>query len=482
MCATKKPSVLIPGRSPRSAGRAPRTRRFRERLRGCRQALAVNRTAARRVGRIKMSRGRHGDFVKIAGVASRPPWCAGASPRDSASRCSAWSDPGDHDQRRDDPARPAAEAGGIASPAARASSCSRRACASTARPRRGAGASCTTATSSRRAARAVRVVAARRDGPSGMLRLVRGLLLGAAAAAVARGRGRPVDRVGGGGSADGTGAAAIATPTPASAPRGIAGRIRTGICGSPSRLRRPTEIGDRHDGRRGERARLATDRPVGAGDDHHGRSAGRCGSPRIGRSASVADRHGIATASPTLQGGDIHAPRGVAVDSLGNVWATVLTSVDPQIRGACRRPTPGPGTTLRRLPETRLPRIDRHRASTARRCGSPSQADQAVASITQTGAVTQYPLSDLGLSNTFTLGNLLLGPDGNLWVGIVPTADHHRKRRARPWAGVREHGNHRQRRLPRADRPVPGRSRGRHDRLPAAGDVEREPSRARLRA
>lgn len=44
---------------------------------------------------------------------------------------------------------------------------------------------------------------------------------------------------------------------------------------------------------------------------------------------------------------------------------------------------------------------------------------EAVASITQAGAVTQYPLGDY---TNGTLGNIVLGPDGNLWVGVSPSA------------------------------------------------------------
>lgn len=245
---------------------------------------------------------------------------------------------------------------------------------------------------------------------------MRGFLLGAAAAAVAVAAGvLGWTALAGADPPIGT-ASSFATPTLASAPLGIAG-------GSDGNLWF-TESAPSAD-------RIGTATPAGVVSEPVG-ATGLSGPATITKGAAgtmwftenravgeVGTATGIATASPTLQGGDIHAPRGVAVDSLGNVWATVLTSVDPQIEELAP-PYTGPWKTAATLAREALP------GSIATGPDGltmwfTDQADQAVASITQTGAVTQYPLSDLGLSNTFTLGNLLVGPDGKLWVGIVPT-------------------------------------------------------------
>jgi streptogramin lyase len=41
-------------------------------------------------------------------------------------------------------------------------------------------------------------------------------------------------------------------------------------------------------------------------------------------------------------------------------------------------------------------------------------------SITQDGTVTPYPLSMISIDGPVKMGNIVLGPDGNLWVGVAP--------------------------------------------------------------
>jgi len=46
-----------------------------------------------------------------------------------------------------------------------------------------------------------------------------------------------------------------------------------------------------------------------------------------------------------------------------------------------------------------------------------------VGSITQNRAVTEYPLAAISISAPVSMGNIVLGPDGNLWVGVAPVAE-----------------------------------------------------------
>jgi hypothetical protein len=43
-----------------------------------------------------------------------------------------------------------------------------------------------------------------------------------------------------------------------------------------------------------------------------------------------------------------------------------------------------------------------------------------VGSVTQGGTVTEYPLTAASIDQSVLIGNIVLGPDGNLWVGVVP--------------------------------------------------------------
>jgi hypothetical protein len=48
------------------------------------------------------------------------------------------------------------------------------------------------------------------------------------------------------------------------------------------------------------------------------------------------------------------------------------------------------------------------------------EGTDSVGSVTQNGAVTEYPLSTISIDQPVLMGDIVLGPDGNVWVGVVP--------------------------------------------------------------
>jgi streptogramin lyase len=124
--------------------------------------------------------------------------------------------------------------------------------------------------------------------------------------------------------------------------------------------------------------------------------------------------NGTATQSPTLPGGDIHRPGGVAVDSKGNAWVTIATSsVTPlvaELDNGRWTPTGGPLATGA-LPESIVAGPDGNMWFSevgADKIGrlNPGSTPPSSAVIT----LFTPPVSG-------TLGNIVVGPDGNLWVG-----------------------------------------------------------------
>ncbi len=127
---------------------------------------------------------------------------------------------------------------------------------------------------------------------------------------------------------------------------------------------------------------------------------------------------GTATQSPTLPGGDIHRPGGVAVDAQGNAWVTIASSsTDPLIAELDNgRWTPtGGALAFGALPESIVAGPDGNMWFAevgADRIGrlDPGSTPPSSAVIT----LFTPPVSG-------TLGNLVVGPDGNLWTGSQGT-------------------------------------------------------------
>jgi virginiamycin B lyase len=105
---------------------------------------------------------------------------------------------------------------------------------------------------------------------------------------------------------------------------------------------------------------------------------------------------------------------GIATDSSGDVWVTQRVS---QV-GVVEIPPPytAPHQTIA-LPDGTDPQ-----SITAGADGQTMWVTEpgahAVASVSQGGVVQQHSLA--GINVTGTLGTIVLGPDGNLWVGVVP--------------------------------------------------------------
>jgi streptogramin lyase len=128
--------------------------------------------------------------------------------------------------------------------------------------------------------------------------------------------------------------------------------------------------------------------------------------------------NGTVTQSPTLPGGDIHRPGGVAVDSQGNAWVTIAQTVTTPLIAELDngRWTPTGGSLASgALPESIVAGPDGNiwfAEVGADKIGrlNPGSTPPSSAVIT----LFTPPVSG-------TLGNIVVGPDGNLWTGSLGT-------------------------------------------------------------
>ncbi len=116
-------------------------------------------------------------------------------------------------------------------------------------------------------------------------------------------------------------------------------------------------------------------------------------------------------------------PNAIAADSSGNVWVTIRNEVVKVVSPYTSR-----DDVLDYAPSGGFPTGASPRSITA---GPGVGTDQtmwfavigpgvdSVASVTEGGAITLYPLPD---ALTGTLGKIVLAPDGNLWLGLVGAA------------------------------------------------------------
>jgi len=142
-------------------------------------------------------------------------------------------------------------------------------------------------------------------------------------------------------------------------------------------------------------------------------SLARCGH-RVQRGRRAHDPAGTASQSPTLPGGDIHRPGGVAVDSKGNAWVTIAQSsglpLIAELDNGRWTPTGG-SLAFGALPESIVAGPDGNiwfAEVGADKIGrlNPGSTPPSSAVIT----LFTPPVSG-------TLGNIVVGPDGNLWIG-----------------------------------------------------------------
>jgi streptogramin lyase len=103
-----------------------------------------------------------------------------------------------------------------------------------------------------------------------------------------------------------------------------------------------------------------------------------------------------------------HAPGGIAADSVGNLWiafpsGNAVEEVKPPYTSL---------TPTRSLPSGADPRWIA-RGPDGQTMWFTEPGVDAIASVAQDGTVTQHPVSGV----TGTLGQIVLGPDGNLWTG-----------------------------------------------------------------
>jgi streptogramin lyase len=123
---------------------------------------------------------------------------------------------------------------------------------------------------------------------------------------------------------------------------------------------------------------------------------------------------GTASQSPTLPGGDIHRPGGVALDSKGNAWVTIAQSsglpLIAELDNGRWTPTGG-SLALGALPESIVAGPD----------GNMWFAEVGADKIGRLNPGSTPPSS--AVITLFTppitgaLGNVVVGPDGNLWIG-----------------------------------------------------------------
>ncbi len=131
------------------------------------------------------------------------------------------------------------------------------------------------------------------------------------------------------------------------------------------------------------------------------------GNSDIGELASVDTTTGVVTFCEELR----ESPRGMAADASGDLWVTLPNGVEPLGNPDC-------STQVNTQAATAAPPAAQSIAA------GPDGATMwftepgvnSVASITQKGLVTQYPLPSPSADK---LGNIVLGPDGNLWLGAL---------------------------------------------------------------
>ena len=137
-------------------------------------------------------------------------------------------------------------------------------------------------------------------------------------------------------------------------------------------------------------------------------------SSEVGELAIPADRD----PSPTLPGGDIHRPGGVAVDAQGDAWVTIASSsTDPLIAELDNgRWTPtGGALAFGALPESIVAGPDGNMWFAEVGADKIGRLDPG-STPPSSAVITLFTPPVSG-----TLGNLVVGPDGNLWTGSLGT-------------------------------------------------------------
>jgi streptogramin lyase len=144
---------------------------------------------------------------------------------------------------------------------------------------------------------------------------------------------------------------------------------------------------------------------------------------------------GTSSTEVHLRGGDIPTPGGVALDSQGNVWVTITNAgvinelVPPYEQsnvtafpsvGGLDRGLARPGSiTLGPDGNMWFTEVGTDRIATI--VTPATGAPGVIVSAPTIGTITEYPSSSSSLTPAGTLGNIVVGPDGNLWVGTVGT-------------------------------------------------------------